>query len=551
MTNAHIADHFSTLSKLMDIHGDNSFRAKSYSIAAYHIEQLPKQISQMTDAELFNSKGIGDSTGKKIKEIIQTGHLKTLQDLLAATPEGIVEMMDIKGIGPKKIHIIWKELEIETLGELEYACMENRLMEVKGFGKKTQQTILDNLAFYKNALGFHLFRDAENTALHLLEQLRKALPGNGFKITGGIRRQADTVDAIEFVTDADDAQILAQFSGHPDLQTEQQPDNRLLISAPDLPRLLFHCTTKEAFAKTLFLTTGSANFIDAFLAKYSLPETPETETIIFTQNQLAYLHPALRESENNLDLAATGKLPELIQPGDIRGIIHSHSTWSDGTHTIEQMARAAQEQGFEYLVISDHSQAAFYAKGLSPERIVQQHAEVDALNKKLAPFRIFKSIEADILSDGNLDYSPDILSTFDLVIASVHSNLKMNLEKAMERVLTAIKNPFTTILGHPTGRLLLSREGYPLDHKIIIDACVENNVVIEINAHPRRLDLDWRWIEYAVQQNAMLSINPDAHFITGFADVRYGILAAQKGGLTAARNLSSFSLEAFEAFIKK
>jgi DNA polymerase (family 10) len=240
---------------------------------------------------------------------------------------------------------------------------------------------------------------------------------------------------------------------------------------------------------------------------------------------------------------------KVIQPNEIKGIIHSHSTWSDGSNTIEDMAKAAQGKGFEYLVISDHSQSAYYANGLSPERIAAQHREVDALNEKLAPFKIFKSIEADILSDGSLDYNDTILRTFDLVIASVHSNLKMTQEKAMDRLLNAIRNPYTTILGHPTGRLLLSREGYPIDHKAIIDACAEHKVVVEINAHPRRLDIDWKWIEYAMEKGVLLSIDPDAHTINGYHDVYYGVLAAQKGGLTAAHNLSSHSLTAFEAFL--
>jgi DNA polymerase (family 10) len=214
------------------------------------------------------------------------------------------------------------------------------------------------------------------------------------------------------------------------------------------------------------------------------------------------------------------------------------------------MAIAARDKGYEYLVISDHSQAAFYANGLFPDRIILQHAEIDLLNEKLAPFRIFKSIEADILHDGSLDYNAEVLSSFDLVIASVHSNLKMSEEKAMQRLLTAIQNPFTTILGHPTGRLLLSREGYPVDHKMLIDACVEHNVVIEINAHPRRLDLDWSWIPYALDKGAMLSVDPDAHSIKGMDLVKYGVYAAQKGGLTKERNLSSMGLEAFSAFLR-
>lgn len=259
----------------------------------------------------------------------------------------------------------------------------------------------------------------------------------------------------------------------------------------------------------------------------------------------------MRESPTIIERAANNTLPKLIEPGDIKGIIHNHSNWSDGLFTLEEMATALIAKGMEYLVISDHSKSAAYANGLTEERIVQQQLLIDELNQKLAPFKIFKSIECDILGDGSLDYSDDVLKSFDLVIASVHSNLYMNETKAMERLTKAIENPYTTILGHLTGRLLLSRNGYPIDHKKIIDTCVAHNVVIEINANPHRLDLDWRWIEYALSKNALLSINPDAHTIEGFDDIVYGAIASQKGGLTAASNLSSFSLAEFEAFVTK
>ncbi len=239
----------------------------------------------------------------------------------------------------------------------------------------------------------------------------------------------------------------------------------------------------------------------------------------------------------------------MIQPGDIRAVIHSHSRWSDGSNTLEEMAAACIEKGYEYLVISDHSKSAFYANGLKEDRIREQQAEIDELNRKLAPFVIFKSIECDILNDGALDYPDEILSSFDLVIASVHSNLKMSEEKAMTRLLRAIGNPYTTVLGHLTGRLLLSRPGYPVDHHQIIEACVNNKVVIELNAHPRRLDMDWRWISYALERGALISIDPDAHSTNGYSDIRYGVLAAQKAGLTADRNLSSFGLERFKTFL--
>ncbi len=550
MNNYEIADQFSLLSKLMDIHGENSFKSKTYSNAAFNIERLPAEIATMSDTELFGVRGIGESTGKKIRELLATGKLPQLENILAITPSGILDMLQIKGLGPKKIAVIWNELGIESLGELEYACNENRLVALKGFGAKTQESVLQNIVYFKSNLGFHLWAEVEQVANTLLAQLQKSYPGNLFSLTGHIRRQNETVEFVELVTDLDKVRVQKEFEAVADTLIEEEPNDRLLVHMPGQPRLRFHLTTRERYYHTLFVTTGSEEFMGAFLAKYQLPETPVSEEAIFAANGLAYIKPMLRETAAILDKAAANKLCELIKPSDIRAIIHSHSTWSDGVHTIEQMATAARDQGLEYLVISDHSQSASYAGGLKPERIAAQHQEIDALNAKLAPFKIFKSIESDILSDGSLDYSGQILGTFDLVVASVHSNLKMSLEKAMDRVLTAVRNPYTRILGHPTGRFLLSRKGYPLDHKKVIDTCAGHNVVIEINAHPRRLDIDWRWIEYALERGVLLSIDPDAHSIEGYRDTYYGVMIAQKGALTAKHNLSSFTLAQFEEFLK-
>jgi DNA polymerase (family 10) len=270
---------------------------------------------------------------------------------------------------------------------------------------------------------------------------------------------------------------------------------------------------------------------------------------IFEQMGIPFIPPAQREDPAIIEQVKTQALKATIQKSDIKGIIHSHSTWSDGVHTIEQMALAAIEKGFEYLVISDHSKSAFYANGLQVDRIRAQHKEIDTLNKKLAPFVIFKSIESDILNDGSLDYPDEVLESFDIVIASIHSNLKMTEEKAMARLMSAIQNPYTSILGHLTSRLLLSRKGYPLDHDAIIEACANNDVVIELNAHPRRLDMDWRFIPAALKKDVLISINPDAHSVEGFDDCKYGVLVAQKAGLTATQNLSSFSLEEMMEFV--
>lgn len=551
LTNDTIADQFSLLSKLLDIHGENAFKSKSYSSAAFAIERLEKPASDMDDAELFRQRGIGQSSGEKIRELLQTGTMEALEQIRAATPEGVIDMMRIKGLGPKKIHTIWKEMGIESMGELEYACAENRLSAFKGFGAKTQASILDAIAFLQASQGFHLWAHAEAAGMLVLEALRKALPEARFEIAGGLRRQEDTVDAIDILSDAGKDAVQSVFSAADSVLFDVDPAERLIVREDGKPPLRFTLTTAAHFQTSLFRNGSGPAFIEAFESRYTIPADAADEAEIFAINGLPYIPPPLRESPLVLDLAVDNKLPELIQTGDIRGIIHSHSKWSDGADTIEAMAKAAIAAGYEYLVMSDHSQAAQYAGGLSPEQILAQHAEIDALNARLAPFRIFKSIEADILGDGSLDYTPQILASFDLVIASVHSNLRMSQDRAMERVLKAIANPYTRILGHPTGRLLLSRAGYPLDHKAIIDACAEYDVVIEINAHPRRLDLDWRWISYAIEKGALLSIDPDAHSVNGFRDVYYGVMSAQKGGLTKAGNLSSFSLAEFEAFVER
>jgi DNA polymerase (family X) len=551
MSNYEIADHFSLLAKLLDIHGENSFKAKSYASAAFTLEKLEKEVSTMSVEELYQQRGIGQSVGEKIREMLQTGRMEALDELMAKTPAGVLEMLEIKGLGPKKIHMLWKELAIEDIGELEYACAENRLVPLKGFGEKTQSSICEAIGFYRSNRGFHLWAHVEEEAKLLVTQLRGAMPQQRFELTGAVRRQEEVVEAIEIVTDADPDLLMRGYEGMEGIEMETIPANQLTIHIPGRPAIRFYLSDERSFVKVLFRSSASAEFYAAFSERYPLPDAPADEAEIFKDHGLPFIPPAIREAARVLELAAANKLPELIQPTDIRGIIHSHSKWSDGANTLEEMARGAIALGYEYLVISDHSQAAQYAGGLTPDRIRAQHAEIEMLNMKLAPFRIFKSIEADILGDGSLDYGPEVLRSFDLVIASVHSNLNMNKSKAMERVLTAVANPYTTILGHPTGRLLLSRKGYPLDHKLLIESCAEHNVVIEINAHPRRLDMDWRWVEYAMECGVLLSIDPDAHSVSGYRDVYYGVMIGQKGGLTRERNLSSFNRSEFEAYLSR
>ncbi len=553
MDNYQIADIFTLLSKLMDIHGENNFKAKSYASAAFNIEKLPLQLSKTTHEKIFEIKGIGESSGKKIIEILETGSLQVLQEMIDKTPQGVIEMLNIKGIGPKKISTIWKEMEIESIGELLYACKENRLKLYKGFGEKTQQNVFETIEFYLSNSGSYLYPQVEAVEPQITAYLQKLFLPENVCITGSFKRNMEIIDELEYVIKSTNELIKPRFqSANPPELLMEAPGNLLYKLHNGLKLRLY--TGEKSFEKQLFITSGSPEFSESFQIQF--PELDFTGNFesgdkeIFARANINYIPPCLRETKAIIDLARKSPLPELIQKGDLKGIIHSHSNWSDGSNTLEDMAHGAKEQGFEYLVISDHSKSAFYAQGLSEEKIKAQHQLIDELNSKLNGFKIFKSIESDILYDGSLDYNNNILSTFDLVIASVHSILKMTEEKAMQRLITAIENPYTTILGHMTGRLLLSRKGYPVDHKKIIDACAANQVIIELNAHPSRLDIDWRHIDYALQKNVMISIDPDAHSIDGFNDTRYGVLSAQKAMVTKEQNLSSFDLAQFERFVQ-
>ena len=552
MSNKEIANQFSLLSKLMDIHGENNFKSKTYSVVSYKITQLTVDLQTLSEEKISEINGIGEAIAKKIVEIISTGKMKILEDLILKTPPGIFEMLKIKGIGPKKISVIWKEMGIENIGELLYACNENRLLHFPGFGKKTQENVIESIEFYLSQQGSYLFAQVEQLATELQIYFKKLFDAELIKITGDFARHMETIDTLEYVIPvsskiiADKIDLLDEFE-----ELEKNDDFLSYRYNEGITIKIYPVAHKEIIRKT-FVTTGSPEFVSAFDNRFPSVafEKAQDEKDLFQQAKIQFVPAFLRESSSVLELAEKNKIPDVIQDADIKGIIHCHSKWSDGINSIEELALACIKSGKEFLVISDHSKTANYANGLMEDRLKKQHELIDSLNKDLAPFKIFKSIESDILNDGNLDYSDSILSTFDLVIASVHSNLKMSQEKAMERLLKAIENPFITILGHMTGRLLLSRKGYSVDYKKIIDACAANNVAIEINAHPRRLDMRWQWIHYALSKNVLLSIDPDAHSIAEFENIKYGVLVAQKAMVSPKNNLSSFGLKEFEDYIE-
>lgn len=545
MENKPIARKLRLLSQLMELHEVNPFKIKSIANAAFTIDKLPYLASEKTFEELEKIYGIGKSVAAKIIELVQTDTIAELEELLAATPPGVVDIMGIKGIGAKKVAIIWHDLGIETIGELYYACNENRLIEAKGFGLKTQDEIRKVIEFKMASNGKFLYAQVVPEANALMDQLKSTFQNILIDFAGEFRRTCEIITELVIVLGTRDQEIALQTVLESafinDIKVEKEcvsgkTKNGLSVS--------IYCVEKRYFHKTLFIQTGNDDHVKAVFARIpEVPDQPESEELIYLKAAMEFIKPELREDDTFIEKAINNQLPTLISYHDLKGTLHNHSTWSDGVNTIEQMAVYCRDElKLEYLGMCDHSKSAFYAKGLSIERVLQQQEEIEQLNKKLNGFHIFKGIESDILNDGSLDYPDEILKKFDFIVASVHSNLKMGEEKATERLIKAIENPHTTILGHPTGRLLLSRNGYSIDYKKVIDACAENNVIIEINANPLRLDLDWRWHQYALDKGVWLSINPDAHRNEGFLDMHYGILVARKGGLYKERCLNALTL---------
>lgn len=544
MDNKTIVRAIKLLGQLMELHNENAFKAKAFLNAAFKLSKYAEDLTNKSQEQLEKIEGVGKGVAQKIHELVSNHTIADLDKLISTTPSGVIEMLTIKGLGPKKVQIIWKELGIETIGELYYACNENRLVEAKGFGLKTQEEIKKLIEFtLKNNNKFH-YATLESIALELKKTILDLTPDSLIEFTGALRRKCEVLDSIEFVMSSKEPKQLHILLKNVKMLLHEESSDGLWRGKIEnhLPVNIYICSPK-AFYTTLFTTTGSKEHLELLAIKEEqlFNKVFESESSIYEHYNLPYIEPELREGTNELNLIHDGKIRDLIQFENLKGSLHNHSTYSDGIHSLEEMARYCATLGYEYLGICDHSKSAFYANGLQEERVLKQHEEIEKLNKILAPFKIFKGLESDILNDGSLDYTSEVLNLFDFVVASIHSNLKMTEEKATTRLLKAIENPYTTILGHPTGRLLLAREGYPINHKKIIDACAANHVVIEINANPLRLDLDWRWIYYAMEKQVMLSINPDAHRKEGFADMYYGVCVARKGGLTKNMCLNAYS----------
>ncbi|MDQ3192731.1 MAG: PHP domain-containing protein [Bacteroidota bacterium] len=539
LTNKEISKTFKLTAQLMELHEENPFKIKSYSNAAFKIDRLPRQLNEYEIEEISKIDGIGKTISACITELLSSGNFSELSRIVENTPIGVIEMLSIKGVGPKKIAVIWKNLEIESPGELLYACNENRLVDLKGFGLKTQLLIKQAIEYKISNSGKFHYAAASLVATELIDFLKTSLKIELLSLTGEIRRKCEIIKCIDIIIVTEDLPDISGFNEN------HNPSS--------IPVNFILCKTDD-FYMELFKTTAASDHLK------KIQESPKWNSIekqvynneqdIYTKVDLPYIVPELREGKFEFDWIKENKADDLISYNDLKGVLHVHTTYSDGMHSLEEMALHCKNMGFEYLGICDHSQSAFYANGLKTERILAQQKEIDLLNQKFFPFKIFKGIESDILNTGELDYPEEILKSFDFIVASVHSNLKMDEEKATLRLLKAIENPYTTILGHMTGRLLLSREGYPVNYEKIIDACAANNVIIELNAHPYRLDMDWRKIPYAISKGVKIAINPDSHQKESYSDMYFGVCAARKGGLTKAMTFNTMSLSETEAFFR-
>ncbi|MCA9730592.1 MAG: DNA polymerase/3'-5' exonuclease PolX [Deferribacteres bacterium] len=554
---------------LLELKGENPFKSRAYTNGARILKAREESIGELVDTgKLGEIKGIGKALADKITTLITNGSLPYYENLKAEFPATLFGLLRIPGMGSKKIKILYDQMGIASLIDLETACRENRIAGLTGFGEKTQEKILQGIDFIKQHEGQHLYFSALAVAGKMITALKQHPKIIRVEMAGSLRRAKEVVKDVDIVASVDDSsrqEVMDFFVSQGDVESivahgitkssiivsnGLQVDLRL-VSNTVFPFALHHFTgSKEhntAMRREAKKHGYKMNEYGLFTeADRSLVCQDEKE--IFAALGMGYIPPELREDRGEIEAALENTLPVLIEKNDLCGILHNHTTWSDGSNSLEEMANACRAMGMSYLGIADHSQAAQYANGLTPARLQQQAQAIAELNKNFTDFRIFHGTECDILSDGSLDFPDEVLAQLDYVVVSVHSKLEMSETEATERIIKAMQNPFVKILAHPTGRILLGRKGYPLNYKEIFAAAVENNVVIEINANPYRYDLDWRYIRQAKEAGVLLSINPDAHKISGLADMLSAVGIARKGWLTKDDVLNTKSLDEITAF---
>jgi DNA polymerase (family X) len=562
MDKKRIAEILDEMGTLLELKGDNPFRSRAFHNASQIISGITEDLSTLVKSQsLTKIKGIGNALADIITDLIMTGVSKQYEELRSSIPKGVLELLRLQGLGPKKVKVLYEKMDIKSVEELKKACEQKLLRSVEGFGAKTEENILKSIEQRERSSDKHRYPQALESAEKIVRMLKGIKGIKRCDYAGSLRRRKEIIGDIDIlvsVADTKRSEVFKKFTTYEEvdsilaigdtkasviLKNGIQCDLRLVKDAEYPFALNYFTGSKEHNVEVRSLARKYGWSLNEYGFTYikeikssrkdkNIPSC-DNEEDIYEALGLHYIPPELRENTGEIEYAQENIIPKLIELSDLRGTFHCHTTASDGLSTLEQMVEAAKNLEWKYLGIADHSQAAAYAGGLSPEKVHTQMKQIDRMNEKDSNFRIFKGTECDILSDGSLDYSDKLLSEFDYVVASIHNKFKMTEDEATKRIIKALKNKYVTILGHPTGRLLLEREGYPVNINEIINVAADYGKAIEINSHPMRLDLDWRYVKYAKERSVRIFINPDAHHVDGLSDVKYGVGIARKGWLEA------------------
>lgn len=564
---------------LLELQGANPFKSRAFHNGSRALEGVTDDLAELVaSGKLREIHGIGESIARAITDLVTTGTSKDYDELKSSFPPGVPEMLKISGLGPKRVKILFDKMKITSVEELESAARENRLAEIPGFGEKTEQNILKGIEALRRRVEKHLYPKAAGPAEMILSTLKKQKGVERAEIAGSLRRKKEVIGDIDILLSAKDSfrpKLMDVFTTHPEVETivgKGETKSSVVLKAGINCDVRIVNDAEFPFALNYFTGSKEHNIEIRARAKeygwslneYGFSEVGaegkrgrakkavkcKDESDIYKALDLSYIAPELRENMGEIQAAEDGKLPNLIEQNDIRGTFHVHTTYSDGVNTLEQMANTAKALGWEYLGIADHSKIAAYAGGMSEEKLKVQFKEIDDLNAKLKGIRILKGTECDILPNGDLDWSDSVLSRFEFVVASIHSSFKNDEKEMTRRITKALKNKYVTMLGHPTGRLLLTRDGYPVNMIDVINCAADYGKVIEINAHPMRLDLDWRLLKYAKEKGVLVAINPDAHNIEGLRDVFFGVGIARKGWMEKSDVLNTRTWKGVSEFLR-
>ncbi|MBA2226125.1 DNA polymerase/3'-5' exonuclease PolX [Thermogemmata fonticola] len=567
MTKEEVAAALDEIGTLLELKGENPFRCNAYHQAARMIQQLEGDLHELVaSGKLAEVRGIGEALQEKIATLVTTGRLSFLDELRASVPAGMVQMLRIPGLGPKKVKALYEQLHVRDIGELKAACERGEVARLKGFGDKTQAKILEGIEFLQRQGQRVRLDQALPLAEELMEQLRRGGHVQQIAVCGSVRRRRETVHDLDILVCSEAPQpVMDRFVRLPQVQQvlAQGPTRSSVVLVQHIQgekitlQADLRIVTPSQYPYALLYFTGSKEhnirlrqralsrgwtLNEYMMGTESQPILAKTEEEIYAALGLAYIPPELREDTGEIEAAERGELPVLVEESDLRGVFHCHTTASDGRATLEEMALAAERLGLEYLGIADHSQSLTVAGGLSPQAVRDQWQQIDRLNARLHKVRLLKGTEVDILDDGSLDYPDELLAGFDYVVASVHTHFQMSREAMTARVCKALAHPAVTMLGHPTGRLLLKRDGYKIDLEAVLRTAAQYGKMIEINAQPQRLDLDWLHVKQARALGVPLVINPDAHALPELEYVRYGVMVARRGWLERRQVFNTRSL---------